>query len=151
MNTTENFLNSNAVWSKSYTLDIELIDSQHSKFFSLFDRLLALNTLETYNQIEDVITELDRYTVIHFQTEEALMRKADSPDIELHLVQHELFKKKIVEFRIAYSYNNSILLEQIIVFMRKWLLIHISEIDGNYVDSVKRYMKEKLLLKNKIV
>jgi len=150
MNTTENYSNPNQVWNKSYFFDIEMIDQQHSKFFVLFDKLMTLNTLETYSQIADVIAELERYMIIHFQTEEALMRKAESSEIELHLVQHELFKKKVNEFKTAYSYNNSILLEQIIVFMRKWMLIHISEIDGKYVDSVKRYMKEKLLLKNKM-
>jgi len=147
MNSIENYSNTNPVWSNSYLFDIEIIDQQHSSFFILFDRLIALNTLETYSQIADVLAELDRYTVIHFQTEEALMRKSDSPDIEQHLIQHELFKKRVAEFKTAYSYNNSILLGQMIVFMRKWMLLHISEMDGKYVDSVKIYLKEKLLLK----
>jgi hemerythrin len=122
----------NQTWNKSYFLDIEMIDKQHSKFFMLFDELTELNNSsnpEAYNRLSEVIDELEKYTRIHFQTEEALMRKANAPDIDLHLVQHNLFETKVEEFKSAYKYKNALLFEQMIGFMRKWFLMHISEVD----------------------
>ena len=148
MKSTDNL---HKTWNSSYLLDISMIDKQHAKFFELFDKLQILNKQENfYDDLEPVITELEKYTKIHFQTEEALMRKANSPGFENHIIQHTIFNKKIEEFRIAYSYKNSVLLEQMIVFMRKWFLIHIVEVDGKYADSVKKFMVDTGWKKNEI-
>jgi len=151
MNTTDNTSRLHKTWNTSYLLNISMIDKQHAKFFELFDKLQILNKQqEFYDDLEPVITELEKYTKIHFQTEEALMRKANSPEYESHLTQHSIFNKKVEEFRLAYSYKNSVLLEQMINFMRKWFLIHIAEVDGKYVDSVQKFMFDTGWKKNNI-
>ena len=144
METIENIPQIHHTWNKSYMLDIAMIDNQHVKFFSLFDKLLELKQADNSNeQILEAIQELEKYTHNHFATEEALMRKAEAPDYELHVLQHQVFIAKIEDFKIAYSYNNSALLEQMIIFMRKWFLMHISEVDRKYVDPVKKYLSER--------
>jgi hemerythrin len=76
------------------------------------------------------------------------MQKSNSPNIDLHIIQHQIFISKIEEFKIAYSYKNVLLLDQMIIFMRKWFLMHISEVDGKYVESSKKYLADKELNKN---
>lgn len=145
MNSMEN-QNVNQTWNNSYLLNIPMIDKQHMRFFKLFDMLMVLNKeVDKDFQILEVIEELEKYTNTHFKAEEALMRKANAPDYDLHVIQHELFVKKVADFKVAYSYKNSLLLEQMIVFMRKWFLVHISEIDGKYVESVQQYLLERAL------
>ena len=140
----ETIKNSRHTWNDSYLVHIPMIDKQHMKFFKIFDQLAALScNEESYNQLSGIIEELDKYTQIHFQTEEALMRKANTPDYDLHLFQHSIFRKKIEEFKIAYSYHNSVLQQQMVNFMRKWFLMHISDVDGKYADSVHDFMHEK--------
>ncbi len=141
---TTNSDNKPQTWNSSYMLNIPMIDKQHMKFFKLFDNLLLLNkNEENYSELREVIDELEKYTYVHFNTEEALMRKAKSPDYEIHLIQHEIFIKKVEEFKTAFSYKNAVLLEQMVSFMRKWFLMHISEVDGKYVETVQEYMVEK--------
>lgn len=131
-------------WNDSFLLNIEIIDKQHKIFFEIFDIILLLNKeKETGSKLLEVIEKLQDYALYHFQTEEVLMQKANSPDSELHIIQHEFFIKKMKEFRIAYNYNNSVLLNQIAIIMRKWLLMHISEVDGKYVQSVQKYLNDK--------
>lgn len=131
-------------WNNTYLLDIPMIDKQHFTFFKIFDNLILLNTeTDNYDKMNEVILELENYTHNHFNTEEALMRKANVSNMDFHIMQHGLFKKKVAEFKIAYSYKNSVLMEQLISFMRKWFLMHISEVDKNYADSVKDYLKNK--------
>lgn len=138
--------NGNQTWNKSYLLNIPLIDKQHMQFFKLFDMLLALNKeVDKDFQILEVIEELEKYTNTHFKEEEALMRNANAPDYDLHVAQHELFVEKVADFKLAFSNKNPLLLEQMIVFMRKWFLIHISEVDGKYVESVQQYLVDKAL------
>ena len=150
MSTTENVSQTHPnSWDKSYLLDIDMIDKQHIMFFKIFDRLLELNNQEdVQNEILEVITELDKYTHNHFATEEALMRNANASEFESHVTQHKVFISKIEDFKIAYQYKNTVLLEQMISFMRKWFLIHISEIDRKYVEPVKKYLIERESKKN---
>lgn len=131
-------------WNKSYELDIPAIDKQHMKFFRLFDKLMLLSKDgANYNELGEVIEELEQYTHVHFKTEEALMRKAQSPGYDFHLSQHTVFVKKVEEFKTAFAYRNSELLGEMIIFMRKWFLLHIQEIDSQYVSSVKEYVADK--------
>jgi hemerythrin len=143
---SKNKLNKNQTWNNSYLLNIPLIDKQHMKFFKLFDMLLDLNRdVDKYFQIYEVIEELEKYTHEHFNTEEELMLKANAPEYESHLLQHQIFIKKVEDFKSAYSQKKPILLEQMIVFMRKWFLMHIAEVDGKYVEAVHNYLVEKAL------
>lgn len=145
MNNSE-FTRENQFWNNSYLLDIPMIDKQHKKFFDLFDKLYSLNNNgESFEKLKDVIDELEKYTNIHFKTEETLMTKANVIDTEEHIMQHKVFEKKILEFETAYSYKNQVLLNEMVVFMRKWFLLHISQMDKKYVDQVKTYLEERNL------
>jgi hemerythrin len=139
-----NDTNINQTWNDSYSLGIEPIDKQHAGFFDLFDKLKAMNNEDILcNKMKDSILELEKYTNIHFRTEEALLIKSNYADFDSHILQHKFFKKKIEEFKIAETYKNSVLIDQIIVFMRKWFLMHIAEIDRKYAEDVKRVLNEK--------
>jgi len=130
-------------WKEQYSLDIPSIDKQHMHFFKLFDKINSFdNNGVDYNQLNDYIDELEEYTILHFRTEEALMKKANFQSYDFHVEQHKLFSQKIKEFKIDYNYKNLLLIDKIVAFMRKWLIIHISEIDKQYVSSVKNMMIE---------
>ena len=127
-------------WNDSFLLNIDVIDNQHKKFFELFDLILALNKSKDAVKLSSVINELQDYAQYHFETEETLMQNADSENFELHIIQHQFFINKINEFTIAQNYNNPVLTTQIVVFMRKWLLMHITETDKKYVESVQSFL-----------
>ncbi len=127
-------------WNDSFLLNIDVIDNQHKKFFELFDLILALNKSKDAVELSSVINELQDYARYHFETEETLMQNADSESFELHIIQHQFFINKINEFTIAQNYNNPVLTTQIVVFMRKWLLMHITETDKKYVESVQSFL-----------
>ena len=127
-------------WNDSFLLNIDVIDNQHKKFFELFDLILALNKSKAAVELSSVINELQDYAQYHFETEETLMQNADSENFVLHIIQHQFFINKINEFTIAQNYNNPVLTTQIVVFMRKWLLMHITETDKRYVESVQSFL-----------
>ena len=127
-------------WNDSFLLNIDVIDQQHKKFFDIFDLILSLNKNEDVVRVSTVIDELQDYAKYHFKTEETLMQNANVANMELHIVQHKFFIDKIKEFTIAQNYNNPVLTDQIAVFMRKWLLMHITETDRMYVESVQYFL-----------
>lgn len=131
----------NPDWNKSYNFGIEQIDQQHAIFFKLFKELKALNQ-EPYpfNKLKELIGELEKYTNVHFRTEETLLAQSNSLDLDTHITQHQIFRNKIEEFKIAETYKNTVLIDQMIGFMRKWFLMHIAEMDRKYIEDVKNVL-----------
>ena len=141
MNLTQIQTTENQDWNDNYLLNVNPIDEQHMEFFKLYDVIMSKSKNEENDAgLKEVLDELKDYTDYHFRTEEILMQNADSPDYDLHVIQHDFFRNKINEFLTAYNYQNKVLLDQIVIFMRKWLLSHISNMDRKYVDSVQQYL-----------
>jgi len=131
-------------WNDTFFLfDIEVIDNQHVVLFELFDLLSESNANDgDFASISKILDDLDDYADYHFETEESLMKIALTEDIESHLQQHVFFKNQIKQFRQMYEYHNLSLASLMIDFLRKWFLIHIYEIDRQYVEPVKLYMRK---------
>jgi len=128
-----------------FFFDIETIDNQHKKLFELFDLIIELNAKNDDSEsISKIIDELNDYADYHFRTEEDLMAKAKTKDTEMHLQQHAFFKNQMKEFRRMYAYQNQSLTDLMIVFLRKWFLMHIYDADYQYIKSVKRHLKSNL-------
>ena len=126
------------------SLGIRSVDMQHKRFFMMLDELRTnfIETKESGEIITDeiknkLLSDLEDYTVYHFRTEENLMHDSNYPDIETHVQQHNLFIKKISEFRTAYKFQSQVLVEQMISFLGKWFLVHISDYDMKYVEHIK--------------
>lgn len=131
-------------WNESFSLNIPVIDKQHKKFFAMYDELTLLNNDEkNETEILPLLNEMIRYAIYHFNTEEELMRQADSPEQELHMRQHELFRKRCDDFQIAFNYKNRVLVNQMVGFMRKWMVTHINGVDAKYAASIKKLLENE--------
>jgi len=129
--TTDKLPKESQSWNNSLLLGIPLVDEQHKILIALFDEVISISQEENNSdKILPLLNELQRYTHYHFDTEEALMQQENIQGVDFHIKQHSLFKKKIADFMIANNYNNRVLLNQIITFLRKWLVVHISETDA---------------------
>jgi len=118
-------------WNDSLLLGIPVVDKQHKILIALFDEIISISQEKNESEkILPLLNELQRYTIYHFNTEEEFMRKGNLQDMDQHVKQHDLFKKKIADFMIAHNYKNIVLLNQITVFLRKWLVVHISDTDA---------------------
>ena len=146
MSTKINKLKGAKYWDDTFFFfDIETIDNQHKKLFELFDLIIELNAKNDDSEsISKIIDELNDYADYHFRTEEDLMAKAKTKDTEMHLQQHAFFKNQMKEFRRMYAYQNQSLTDLMIVFLRKWFLMHIYDVDYQYIKSVKRHLKSNL-------
>ena len=129
-------------WDDTFFLfNIEIIDKQHKKLFQLFDLIIEQNTVSgDFESISKIIDELGKYADYHFEIEEDLMKKAGIVETDIHFQQHAFFKNQIEEFRKMYVYHNQSLVDLIIVFLKKWFLVHIYDVDRQYVKPVKRYL-----------
>jgi len=130
-------------WNSSLLLNIPIIDKQHEKFFSMFDEISHINSdtiIADKAQVERLLKELSLYTIYHFKTEELLIERSGATNLKPHQEQHSIFKQKIDKFINDQSYEDKELVNELVVFLRNWFIMHINGMDITYLNDVKRYL-----------
>lgn len=113
-------------------LGIEQIDEEHKHLFELLNKAHILSTTEYhsdyYNELKGIIEELDEYADEHFEHEEAYMEEIRDPELIRQRSQHAFFREKVREFDFAnidHEEQQQELLENLVMFLAKWLYRHI--------------------------
>ena len=134
----------NSTWNQAYKLDIKVMDEQHKNFFAIYDELVSCkNSNQGDIIIKSAIDKLLEYTSVHFNSEELLMEKANYTDLEEQKRQHRFFITRIEDLQLAYAHKNPMLYEQLLTFIRKWFLSHISQTDSKYKGTISEYLTSK--------
>ena len=131
-------------WNDSYTLEDDLVDSQHRRLFELLSELVQECEAGTNTaKLEENLDVLVNYTVQHFTDEEALQLAYNYPDIIRHKELHESFKTSVCELAARFMKNGSS--TELSVDMNKivarWLVNHIQIEDkkvGRHIREVVR-------------
>lgn len=131
------------LWSKNLEVGVDLIDSQHKKWFEKADQLFeAGKNGKSKEYIIQMFDFLDEYTKTHFKDEEKYMQSINYPEISLQKQMHEGFIKKLSELRRDYE-SSGVNITVIIganQFILDWLTKHISNADkkiGEYARKIK--------------
>jgi len=134
-------------WDNAYALGISEIDSQHKILFSIYDEFVqAFKTEQSPEHIKILLEKLDSFRIFHFQTEENMMLKLKYDRYEQHYKEHQFFAKTIAEFAQHFKYGNKVLVSEIIGFLKKWFISHISGSDVLFKNFIveKGYSLEKI-------
>jgi hemerythrin-like metal-binding protein len=114
---------------------VALCDQQHKNLFDIINRLADAMRMGKGDEIvSKTVGELLQYTRTHFTQEEALLKRANYPQLAPHQEQHKKFVADVEgllqqtrEGRAA----NSI---QVLNLLRDWLVNHIQRTDKAYSD-----------------
>lgn len=129
------------VWSSDLDTGISVIDGQHRRIVDYINELHDAKDELDKAKVGDIIGELVDYTVSHFSFEESLMEQAGYPFLGPHKKIHELFIKKVSSFVERFK-NGEDVVDDVLVMLQKWLINHIKNEDGDYIDVVSRHMEE---------
>jgi len=120
-------------WQDIYSVHDPEMDKQHKKFVDLLESLYdAMKRGGGKDQIVKTINELIAYTVYHFDSEEKLMRDIGFEGFESNKAIHEDLKKQIIDIQTRINNNEAISAEQVLSFLRNWLLNHIQNEDQKF-------------------
>ena len=124
-------------WKKEYEVGVAVIDEQHKKLVELAGSLYDAVTgdAEAYKRdLAKILKGLGDYTVYHFSTEEALMKKYSYPGAETHKLAHRNFVGELnnqVKKLARNSIDDGI---QFYEFVGLWLITHIAKSDKLLAD-----------------
>jgi len=128
------------IWDSSFMTGIDTVDKQHFNLVELineFSELLSDDNLSE-DKIENIFSELYRYTQYHFKDEELLMANegiAKQSLMQHHRV-HQEFLSKLTIMHSEISLNNPMSLKEFLNFLMHWLAYHTLGMDKNMAAQI---------------
>ena len=129
-------------WTETYTVGVKAIDEQHMELVAITNNLFQAIMDETGRDIVlDVLHELVKYAVHHFDYEEQLMREHGYPAVELHdhIQEHEALKQQVHVFIEECSRCSETMDVAVFAFLRTWMDEHLRQTDVLY----KNFFEER--------
>ncbi len=113
-------------WSDSYKIGDETVDAAQKQLFELTNDFLASDDLMV---LRPIIVALCKQVRVHFEQEEALMRRLNFPGIDAHIEQHQALLTRLLgrSMDVGKGYMNK---PAIAALMRDWAEHHVPEEDA---------------------
>jgi len=126
-------------WNNLFLLGLKQFDDDHQQLVRLLNKTYdSFINNEPKSSLSVVIDELVDYAIYHFAEEEHWMKSTGYPELEMHIFQHDIFSKRVVDFQSAYQEGSAPLTLELLTFLKDWLSDHILVTDkefGFYIAS----------------
>lgn len=127
-------------WQDNLSIGVLEVDIQHKLLFEKFNAFLeACRDTTEADPIQRLFWFLEAYAITHFTEEEKLMQRVGFPDYLKHREEHAEFKSEIVTLkeRLQKEGPTAPLVSHIKMFISRWLINHISQMDRPLAPYVK--------------
>jgi hemerythrin len=125
-----------SLWKKkNLSLEIDSIDREHIELVHIMQQFNDLQRARLDRQdvfLPVFIEKLIAYAEYHFTHEEQLMAQCNYPDMQTHRDLHLAFIQKAQDFKREYDLHKESLLDEVILFLKEWVVNHILEEDAKY-------------------
>lgn len=120
-------------WKDVYETGIVALDNEHRGLLMETNRLFeAIRDKRSDDVLDDILANLERYTVEHFQHEEQLMARYNYPDLDAHRRIHQQLIADVQGLKSRAGQDRGELAKELLKFMRAWILEHIVQVDKQY-------------------
>jgi hemerythrin len=120
-------------WNNNLSVNVRVIDSQHQKLIQLINDLHEAMRLGKGKDASGIIlSELARYAIVHFSTEETYFEKFRYPETSEHKAEHNKFVKDVSEFKKGFDEGRLDVSVKLLNFLSDWLKNHIKITDKKY-------------------
>jgi methyl-accepting chemotaxis protein/hemerythrin len=126
-------------WDEKYSVGIQSIDNQHKEIFGILNKLLEAMKMGYGNDVTtQIIQELERYAVIHFQKEEFFFQRFKYQSSTEHIAEHQYFIKKIAILKPDLKSGKMTLTIDLLNFLKDWIEHHILIVDKQYSECFRQ-------------
>ena len=127
------------IWQDDMDTGIDIIDGQHRRIVEMINHLhITQKSMERF-AVGEVIDELVDYTLSHFAFEEELMEEAGYPFCAAHKRVHEVFTKRVSEYRMRFQAGEDVV-DELKSMLSRWLFNHIRNDDKAYSEQVRQHL-----------
>lgn len=126
-------------WKPELSLGIPSIDAQHHKLVDMINELYdGFMSGRVDDSIGVVFTGLAEYAATHFAHEETVFAQTKYADTFAHKKEHDAFVSRVLSLKAKFDAGDrSILTQDLMLFLKNWLVKHIMGTDKKYVAHFK--------------
>ncbi|MCX6835592.1 MAG: bacteriohemerythrin [candidate division Zixibacteria bacterium] len=129
-------------WEDRYRIGHEAIDNQHRRFFELINNLQQQASAGSGRDATILaMNSLANYALEHFADEEELMDQISFPGLIQHRRRHYSFASKVADMALEWGKGNETSIDDILLFLKEWLLGHILTEDMQIGEALKSRQK----------
>ncbi len=122
-------------WEDKFSVGISIIDDEHKKLIGILNMVIFVKGHnDNPEEIREVLREITNYALTHFATEETYMKKYNFPEYQDHKEEHRGFSVEIISYLDKMIKGNSQIANEIIEYLKWWLVNHIQVSDKKYID-----------------
>lgn len=119
-------------WNEDYSVNINLFDDQHKQLIEIYNELEKALKLENNSElVAKHLNDLVLKTIYHFAVEEKVMKEQHYEGYSRHKQSHEYLTLQLIE-SLEYFNKKKILKPEFLLFVKTWLINHITEADKKY-------------------
>lgn len=120
-------------WTDKLSVGVSEIDEQHKRWISIYNKLYeSMTSGKPREKLKEVLKELTDYTHYHFGTEEMYFRRYGYGKADEHEKAHLIFTGNIMGFQKDFENSRTGLSDQLLEFLKDWLINHILYADKAY-------------------
>ena len=127
-------------WAPRLATRVNEIDEQHKGLFEKINHLThAYNKKKNQKEITDLLNFLEKYAIVHFDTEEQFMRNHNYPETEKHIALHLEFIRNVLDLK-SHLVNDGVnreLVKKTNEMVIDWWIDHIIKVDKALGDYLK--------------
>jgi hemerythrin len=130
------------IWTDDLNTGIPEIDTENQKIVKHINTLSDAKESGDKSALGNVLEDLLDHAVNHFLFEEHLMEEADYEFRASHEAIHEIFSKKLADFRGRYNEGEDVT-DDLVSMLTNWVNVHIRQEDQKYADAVSQTIEEE--------
>lgn len=123
-------------WSEKYSVGVIELDNQHKKLFEIGKSIVNTynsDSIDKYDEIMHLLSELHNYTVYHFETEEKILKENNVVFSDEHKNKHEDFIYRLLDLKsLDIDNSQDEVLINTLDFVSTWITDHILRTDMEY-------------------
>ncbi len=126
-------------WEDKFSVGISMIDEEHKKLIGILNKVIyAKEHKVNPEELKEILREMTDYTLKHFTTEEAYMKAFNYPEYQDHKEEHRVFSTEIIAYTYKVIKGDHQIVNEIIEYLKQWLINHIQVTDRQYIDCFKK-------------
>lgn len=120
------------VWDESFSVGVPMLDAHHRHLADLINRLAGcIGQTDHSEAVDDILGELIRYAMVHFEHEERLMQEHGYPHFEAHRAHHLNFCEVVAE--TSYGATLGVIsVGELLAYLTRWWQHHIRHDDMQF-------------------
>ncbi len=123
-------------WNESVILNVPIMDEQHKNMADLTNQLHGLLETNKKAQINKIFKSILDDMLVHFETEDKLMKESKLPLFFSHKLEHERFHNKLNNIYLDVQSGGKQLTLDDLKLMKIWFFNHIDGKDRILADHI---------------